>query len=231
MAATGAVDPMERIAALASECDAVIGVAARDFGSGAEILFNADEVFPTASTFKTLLLYELYRQVDAGRIDPAARIRFEDRHRVPGSGVLQDLDAGPSLTVKDYATLMIVVSDNSATDIVYHLLGREAIAAAVRDLGMARTYLPLDTWGILCGLFDLDPRDPAVTYAALRERLMTEQAAWECAALRETPDNDVSTPRDMLRLLEAIERGEGLTAASRAAVIDILQRQKYTNII
>ena len=110
---------LNRIQELVASFDGVAGVAARDFDTGEEILFNAETIFPTASSFKTVLLYELFRQVDQGIIDPAARITFEDRQRVPGSGVLQDFDAGATQTIKDIATLMIVVSDNAGTDIIY----------------------------------------------------------------------------------------------------------------
>jgi beta-lactamase class A len=222
---------LERIQELADEFDGVVGVAARDFGSGEAISYNADVIFPTASTFKTALLYELYRQVDEGKVDPSSRITFEDRMRVPGSGVLQDLDAGASLTVKDIATLMIVVSDNAGTDIIYDLIGREPVAATLERLGMHQTHLPLGCWEILAGLHNLDPNDPNLTYDELKRRLEESEAPWDSNALNETPDNDISTPSDMLLLLEKIYRGEGLSASSRDAVIDIMMRQKFAERI
>ena len=227
----GQSQALEQIQQLVASFNGVAGVAARDFDSGAEILFNADTIFPTASTFKTVLLYELYRQVDQGIINPAARITFEDRQRVPGSGVLQDFDAGASLTVKDIATLMIVVSDNSGTDIIYDLIGRGPVAETIERLGMTQTHLPLGCWEILAGLQNVDPGDPSLTYAELKRRLDETESPWESNALKETPDNDISTPNDLLLLLEKIQRGEGLSAASRDAVIDILKRQKFSERI
>lgn len=222
---------VERIQALTANFKGTVGVAAHDFDTGAEVLFNPDVVVPTASTMKSVLLYELYRQVDAGQIDPSMRITLEERHRVPGSGVLQDLDAGVAPTVKDIATLMITVSDNTATDMIYDLIGREAVAETLKRLGMNNTHLPLDTWELLAGLHNLDPNDPTLTYDRLKQVMASELAPWDCNALRETPDNDISTPRDMLRLQEAIFRGEGLSPESRDAIIDILKRQKLTMII
>jgi beta-lactamase class A len=208
-----------------------VGIAAKDFGSGEEILLNPDAVFPTASTFKTILLYELYRQADAGKIDPAARITVTDDHRVPGSGVIQDLDAGANLTIRDIATLMIIVSDNAGTDMVFDLLGKEAIAGAVRDLGMENTSLPLPTWGLLAGLVDLDPNDRSLSYEELKQKLTDIEPGWDCFALSETPENNITTPRDMLRLHEAIEAGEGLSESGRESVLDILKRQKLSERI
>lgn len=222
---------IDRIHQLTEGFSGIVGVAARDFDTGKEVHVNADVIFPTASTFKTVLLYELYRQVDAGKIDPSSRIIFEDRMRVPGSGVLQDLDAGASLTVKDVATLMIVVSDNAGTDIIYDLIGREPVAATLRQLGMNQTHLPLGCWGILAGVHNLDPDDPNLSYAELKRRLDETESSWDSNALKETPENDISTPSDMLLLLEKIHRGEGLTAQSRAVVIDIMMRQEFSERI
>jgi beta-lactamase class A len=224
-------EALDQIRAEVEPFDGVVGVAARDFGSDARIEYNADTIFPTASTFKTVLLYELYRQVDQGIIDPAMRITFEDRQRVPGSGVLQDLDAGAVLTVKDIATLMIVVSDNAGTDIIYDLIGRGPVAETLKRLGMTQTHLPLGCWEILAGLQNLDPTDPNLTYDELKRRLDETESPWESNALKETPENDISTPNDFLILLEKIYRGEGLSASSRDAVIDILKRQKFAERI
>ncbi len=224
-------DVIGRIQNLSESFGGVVGVAAHDFDTGRKIDFNADVIFPTASTFKTVLLYELYRQVDEGKIDPSTRIVLEDRMRVPGSGVLQDLDAGASLTVKDVATLMIVVSDNACTDIIYDLIGREPVEATLRRLGMNQTHLPMDCWEILSGLHNLDPNDPNLTYEELKRRLGEEDAPWENNALKETPENDITTPSDMLLLMEKYQHGDGLSSASRDAIIDIMLRQKYSERI
>jgi beta-lactamase class A len=208
-----------------------IGISAKHFQTGEEIHLNPDEIFPTASTFKTILLYELYRQVDQGKVDPAKRITVEDRHRVPGSGVIQDLDSGASLTIRDVAMLMITISDNAGTDVIFDLLDKDAIQQAVSDLGMTSTSIPLPTWGLLCGLQNLDPSDPELTYEKLKELLRTTDAPWDANAFKETPDNDITSPRDMLRLHEAIEHGEGLSDAGREGVLDILKRQKLSERI
>ncbi len=215
----------------ASPFGGTLGVAAQNFKTGDVIYYNEDTIFPTASTFKTVLLYELYRQVDQGKIDPADRITIEDRHRIPGSGVIQDLDAGAALTIRDIATLMIVISDNAGTDIIYDLLGRDAIQAAVSDLGMTTTSIPMGTWGLLCGLQNLDPDDPANTYEHVKSLLKSTDAPWDANAFRETPDNDITTPGDMVRLHEAIQNGEGLSEQARDSVLDILKRQKQSERI
>lgn len=222
---------IEQIQALAAEHQGTIGVAAKHLGTGEEIGFNADDRFPTASTMKSVLLYELYRQADAGQIDPARRIRFERSMLVPGSGVLQDMDPGAELTIKDYATLMIIVSDNTATDVIYDLVGREPVAATLKRLGMNDTHLPLGCWGMLAGLKNLDPNDRSLTYDDLVARLRESQPTLDCQAVAETPDNNLATPRDFVRLHEAIHNREGLSQTAQEAIIDILKRQKFGTII
>ena len=224
-------ETMERIQALADGFEGEVGVAAKDLVTGREIRFNEDVIFPTASTFKTVLLYELYRQIDQGKINPSSRMVLTDDMRVPGSGVLQDLDAGASLTIKDFATLMIVVSDNAATDQIYKLIGHKPVAETLERLGMHNTHLPIGCWGILSKLHDLDPDDPNLTYQELKRLLDEKESGPDSFALRETHDNDISTPSDMLILLEVIERGEGLSGSSRDAVIDIMLRQKFAERI
>lgn len=225
-------DAQARLEAMLATLDGEMGLAARDLATGAELLVNADLVCPTASTFKVALLYELLRQGDAGRLDLATRLTpTRAQQLVPGSGVLQDLDPGGSFTLKDLATLMIVLSDNAATDIIHGLLGREAIAGALRDLGLSRTSLPLTTRALLYDLVGLDPTDPAHTYDLVRDRLRRREGPSAPLSLQPDPANDISTPRDMMTLMQAIVEARGLSAAARATALDIMRRQKYTDRI
>ena len=97
---------------------AKVGVAARHLETDEEVLHQAADLFFTASTFKVPLLVELYRQVDSGTVGMNSRIELTDRLRAPGSGVLKELANGLSLTVHDLAVLMIIISDNTATDML-----------------------------------------------------------------------------------------------------------------
>src|SRR3954467_7290898 len=99
-----------------------VGVYALHFGSGREIGVNADRRYPTASTVKVPILFALYRKAIAGEIDLNERVRIAEHHRTAGSGVLQDLDLALEPTLHDLAMLMITVSDNQATDMLYQML-------------------------------------------------------------------------------------------------------------
>lgn len=215
-----------RIAAVADEVEGIIGVYARDLASGTEVAYNADTIFPTASVMKIPLLWELYRQVEAGRLDLAARQPLGKEHHVPGSGILQDLDLGLAPTLHDLATLMITVSDNAATDLVIERIGLEPLAATLRDLGLTRTTIPMTVRALLYSTVGLDAANPAHTYELYQERSRQGVIDWGCRAYADE-DNNLSTPREMAALLARIERRDGLGDASCAAMLDILKRQKY----
>lgn len=215
-----------RIAAVAGEIEGIIGVYAKDLASGAVISHNADTIFPTASVMKIPILWELYRQVEAGRVDLALRQRLGKEHHVPGSGILQDLDPGLEPTLHDLATLMITVSDNAATDLVIERIGLDNLATTLRDLGLTRTTIPMTVRALLYSTVGLDAANPEHTYALYQERSRAGVIDWNCRAYADE-DNNLSTPREMAALLERIERRDGLSASSCAAMLDILKRQKY----
>ena len=146
-----------RVEVLVAGSDGVVGVAVKDLAGDAEVLVNADDLFPTASVMKVPILVALYREVEACRVDVDRRVLLEPGHVVPGSDVLADLAPGLAPTVKDLATLTITVSDNTATDMILELVGTERVAETVREQGMARTQLPLSTRGLLFSMVGLDP--------------------------------------------------------------------------
>lgn len=101
--------------------------------------FNHEEVFPSASVIKVPILIEALRQAESANIDVNESIQI--RHRVGGSGVLQALSDQVIVTVKDLMTLMITVSDNTATNMMIDLLGMDAINTTIKNMGMQKTVL------------------------------------------------------------------------------------------
>jgi beta-lactamase class A len=194
---------------------------------------NADELYPTASTLKIPLLYSLYQMVDAGEIDLSRRVRVEPQHRVPGSGVLQDLDPGLEPTIRDLAILMTVVSDNQATDMLYNIVGTERIHASLDALGLRRTRIPLTTRALLYDYVGLDPRNPRHTYDLARQKMRAGEYNYDGMAWsdREGSGNDLTTPREMATLCDAIEQGIGISPTAREGIIDIMKRQKFNDRI
>ncbi|WP_042455447.1 serine hydrolase [Neobacillus dielmonensis] len=101
--------------------------------------FNSQDVFPSASVIKVPILIEGLRQCDAGLINLDELIRIENR--AGGSGVLESLSSEARLTLLDLLTLMITVSDNTATNMLIDRLGIESINRTITKIGMTGTVL------------------------------------------------------------------------------------------
>ena len=129
-----------RVQAVDARLDGVLGVYVHDLATGATVEFRPDDVFPTASSIKLAVLYELYRQAEEGRID-LAEVTRPPVPRVRGGGVLQELGGAVSLTWRDLAVLMIGWSDNEATNVLVRRLGRDAVNRRLDSVGLTRTRL------------------------------------------------------------------------------------------
>src|SRR5450755_321249 len=95
------------------------GIYIKSLDTGEEIAINADKVMDTMSAIKIPLLVDVYRQVDAGKINPADRIVLKTADKRFGTGVLRTLDDGVNLSFHDALTLMIIQSDNTGTDMAF----------------------------------------------------------------------------------------------------------------
>ena len=121
--------------------DGKLGVSVKHLGLGEAASLNGDELFPTASVFKVPVIVELYRQVDAGAISLDEKVTLLERDKVPGSGILKELSEGLVLSIQDLVELMMILSDNTATDLVVETVGVENINANLRRLGLDGTPL------------------------------------------------------------------------------------------
>lgn len=209
----------------------IFGVMVQDLDSEATLTYHHQDVFPTASTMKTPLIYALYKLAEEGEIDLAERVNLDPQDRVPGSGVLQHLDPGLQPTVRDLAELMIIVSDNYSTDLLYKMVGAERLAGIVQGLGLNQTALPHTTWQILCLMAGADPGDQTLSYADLRSLLRESGNASDERAATPIDKTDRSSPEDMVKLLSSIEDGDGISQASRDAIIDIHKHQNFNTMI
>lgn len=118
-----------------------LGLAARNLKSGEEVFFNADLIFPTASMIKIAILLELFRQREAGRLELDEMLTVRKSHKTAGSGLIENMGDGVTLSVHDLAVLMNAISDNTATNVLIDRLGIAKINHAIRDAGTAQTRL------------------------------------------------------------------------------------------
>ncbi len=132
---------LQGIQRLAPQFSGVLGVWSHSLVSGETIEWNAEDVFPSASTIKLPILYEVYRQAADKRFRLTDTRTVAATDVVPGSGVLKDLTPGITLSIRDLATLMIVVSDNTAANLLIDLVGIDAVNQAMKTLGFHATVL------------------------------------------------------------------------------------------
>jgi len=121
----------------------VIGIHSVSLEENGEVFaLNSLDTFPTASIIKVPMLMEYYQKVEAGELDPDENIMLLKEHICGGSGVLQHLTTGKTrLTLEDYVTLMIISSDNVATNLVYDKVGNDDVNKLLYGLGIKGTKL------------------------------------------------------------------------------------------
>jgi beta-lactamase class A len=130
----------DRLNTIAKDLDGVMGFTVVDLTSGDRFERLPNEVFPTASTIKLAILYELFRQADERKIQLDASKTLERRSAVGGSGILNDLTT-PTLSLRDYAMLMVVLSDNTATNVLIDVVGMDNVTKRLASLGLKATRL------------------------------------------------------------------------------------------
>jgi beta-lactamase class A len=206
---------------LADATGGIVGVAATQLATGRQIGYREDELFPTASVIKLPLLVTLYEDAIAGRIDLSERVTYREATKVAGSGVLQFLDDGLNPTLRDLSVLMMSVSDNTATDLLFDRVGKARIEATMGRLGLASIRVPFDIREMLMELVDMDHTEPG-GYDELRRLLRLSAGSGGRSMIPEQADR--TTPADMCRLLELIESRAILDADACTAIIELLKR-------
>jgi beta-lactamase class A len=127
---------IKRLGEIVGKVDGTVGYRVDDLTSGETIAVRLDnEPFPTASTIKLAILYEMFKQVEAGTLALDTPQPLNPKLIVGGSGVLQHL-AAPVLSMRDTAALMIILSDNTATNVVIDAVGMTNVNNRMTALGL-----------------------------------------------------------------------------------------------
>jgi len=128
------------VEALAASHQGKVGVYARQLNTGQIVALNADEPVQTASVIKLGLLYEAMIEVREGKARWDEKITVPANYTVGGSGFLQFFDAPMTLTLKDVLSLMVIVSDNSATDLAIDRFSVDPVNQRMAQLGLKNTW-------------------------------------------------------------------------------------------
>ena len=132
---------LSRLRALVDRFAGVSGIASLNFETGARVELNASRAFPTASSVKIFILYELIRRAETGEIDLRERLELRSSCHMGGSGLLSCLADGLTPTLLDCATFMMAISDNTATKMLVTHLGATRINEAIEKAGLRDTQL------------------------------------------------------------------------------------------
>ena len=184
------------------------GIYVKCLETGEEVAIGADKPMDTMSVIKIPLMVESFRQIEAGKFALTDRITLKESDKRPGTGVIRSLDPGAVLSIKDLITLMIIVSDNTATDLMFDKVGGPGpVNELMHSYGLntIRATGPSDVW-----------------FKALRAATSPAEFHRE----GKTPFG-LSSPRDMGRLLEKIERGEAVSKKSSDQMLQIMRGQVY----
>jgi beta-lactamase class A len=204
--------PLERLRAnieqITKSVDTHWGIYIKCLDTGEEIAINADESMDTMSVIKVPLMVEAFRQIEAGKFALADRYTLKNSDKRPGTGVIRSFDEGASLTIKDLLTLMIIVSDNTATDVMFAKVGGPPAVNALMDQYGYKTIRATGT--------------ADVWFKALQA---TGDAARFHAAGK-TPFG-LSSPREMGKLLERIANGEAVSKSASDQMLAIMRGQIY----
>ena len=174
---------------------------AKNLDTGVSYSFNGDERVRTASTIKVAVMIEAFTRVAEGRAKWTDELVLTKAARYGGSGVLPELADGLRLTLRDCVNLMMVVSDNTATNMVLDYLTTDAVNARMNALGFKDT------------------------------RIMRRIGGGGESREGKEPDNKrfglgATTPHEMVRILEKIDAGEIVNKAAAREMIDLMKREQ-----
>ncbi len=178
-----------------------VSLYAKNLDTGASYGVNADERVRTASTIKTAIMVEAFARVSEGHAKWSDEIVLTKEKKVPGAGVLQEMADGLHLTLRDAVNLMMTVSDNTATNLVLDVLTTDAVNRRMDALGLKKT------------------------------RSLQKIGGAGKSHAAEDPVNKnfgigVTTPREMVTLLEKLAQGEIVSASVSKEMIDLMKREQ-----
>jgi beta-lactamase class A len=218
----------ERIQSVIDGTGARFGVAIRHLESGDEVMIDADSYYPLASVVKTPILVEAFYRIKAGEIslDDRWPLKTEDKN-LP-SGILTFMQDGLMPTVRDLLTLMIIISDNTATDAILKYLGKQAVTDRMRSLGLEHIHVSKT----IRELFDdlLPNADPTQDlYELSKEEAESDGPPRGTFVYELTPENNIGTPRDLTRLAQLIFEGQTPDRETSDGILDILLQQQLND--
>jgi beta-lactamase class A len=181
--------------------------------TGASYGISPDDPVRTASTIKLAIMTECFYEAEQGKLKWDEKLKLTSNEKVAGTGVLQDFSDGDEFPVRDLMHLMIMVSDNTATNLILNRIGGNAVNARMASLGLSRTRVMRK---ILGNAENAQPR------GITTEGLKPENRKFGLGR---------SSPREMVRLLTLLYRGELVSKEASAEMLEVMKHQRDHNCI
>lgn len=223
------MDGSAALTSLAKGFSGALGVAAVHLETGERVAYDPHRRLLTASTFKSILLVSLLERIDAGDLSLDDRLMFTRAKRVAGSGVLKAMSSETEFTIGDLAVLMITISDNTASQMLFDVVGHARLQATIERLGMTGTRIPLSPQNMLLGIVGLDSTMGPAVFERSMERLLHRRYDFDHRAY--SPDGNVSTPADMCHLFRRVHNNEALSPESTETFLDVHRNQQIRTVI
>jgi beta-lactamase class A len=194
----------EKVKALVGPFKGKVSLFAKNLETGESYALNPDERVRTASTIKIAVMVEAFAQVAERKIKWTDEVVLTKEKKVSGSGVLSELSPGLRLSLRDALNLMMILSDNTATNLILDVVTTDAVNARMESLGFKNI------------------------------KIMRKIGSGGESAAGKDPENKkfglgMATPREMVLLVEKLERGEIVSAAVSKEMIDLMKREQGRN--
>ena len=183
-----------------------VNLFAKNLDTGETYALNPDERVRTASTIKIAVMIEAFARVAEGKAKWTDEVLLTKEKKVSGSGILGELSDGLRLTLRDAVNLMMILSDNTATNLVLDVLTTDAVNARMESLGFKQI------------------------------KIMRKVGSGGESMAGKDPENKkfglgFATPREMVLVMEKLERGEIISPAVSKEMIDLMKREQGRNAI
>ena len=177
---------------------------AKNLDTGAVYELGGDDRVPTASTIKIAIMVEAFARVADGKAKWTDELVLTKEKKAGGSGILQEFADGLRLTFRDGVSMMMIMSDNTATNLVIDVLTSDAVNARMESLGLKETRLMRRVFG----------------GGESAEGKKEENKRFGLGR---------TTPREMVTLLEKLERGEIISPSASKEMLELMKREQGTN--
>jgi beta-lactamase class A len=202
------------------------GFAAINVQTGKTLSVNGSALFPTASVFKVPVMVEVYAQARAGRFAITDRLVMSHASKTIGSGVIHTLHDGLAPTIRDLMMLMIIISDNTATDMLVSHVGGANVTARMRALGLNDIHVGLKCHELFLHGWHL-PKDGSVGYEQVKAAAKATPMDFASGAFARDASNNTSSALDMAKLMVLIATDQAGPPEDCADMIAIMNNQHF----